>query len=175
MLARTVDQLRAVVHDPLDGALLLEMSDGYPGKTAVDLQPLNQDRLRNELEGRDFFQDTVVNGLVEDNGVDCLVLDLSLGPLLLLCGFTAARGGGLGCGFWGLRDESSQLLCGERADAIQSEEGQSIKISCSGSTTGSPGVAFRTPRWLGGQEDRENSPCRWGEEVVGKGRPNGLR
>ena len=38
---RTVDQLRAVVHDSLNGALLLEMPDSYSGKTAVDLQPLN--------------------------------------------------------------------------------------------------------------------------------------
>jgi len=83
-----------MVHDPLNGALLLEMPDGHPGKTAVDLQPLNQDGLRDEFEGRNFFQDTVVDGLVEDNGVDGLVLDLSLGPLLLLCGFAAARGRG---------------------------------------------------------------------------------
>jgi len=77
------------VHNPLDGALLLEMPDSYPGETAVDLQPLNQDRLRDELERRNFFQDTVVDSLVEDNSVDCLILDLSLGPLLLLCGFSA--------------------------------------------------------------------------------------
>ena len=96
-----------MVHDPLDGALLLKMPDGHPGKTAVDLQPLNQDRLRDELEGRNFFQDTVVDGLVEDDGVDSLVLDLSLRPLLLLCGFAAARGSGLSCGFWGLRDENT--------------------------------------------------------------------
>jgi len=83
------------MHDPLDGALLLEMPDGHPGKTAVDLQPLDQNRLRDKLEGRDFFQDTVVDDLVEDNGVDCLVLDLPLGPLLLLCGFSATRGSGL--------------------------------------------------------------------------------
>lgn len=83
------------MHDPLDGAFLLQMPDGHPGKAAVDLQPLNQDRLRNKLEGRNFFQNTVVDGLVEDNGMDCLVLDLSLGPLLLFCGFTATRGSGL--------------------------------------------------------------------------------
>ena len=84
------------MHDPLNGPLLLEMPDSYPGKTAVDLQPLNQDRLRDELEGRNFFQDTVVDDLVEDDGVDCLVLDLSFGPLLLLCRFAAARSSGLG-------------------------------------------------------------------------------
>ena len=83
------------MHDPLNGTLLLEMPDGHPSKTAVDLQSLNQDGLRDEFEGRNFFQDTVVDGLVEDNGVDGLVLDLSLGPLLLLCGFAAARGSGL--------------------------------------------------------------------------------
>jgi len=102
-----------VVHDPLDTALLLEMPDGYSGETAVDLQPFNQDRLRDELEGRDFFEDTIVDGLVEDNGVDGLVLDLPLGPLLLLCGFAATRGGGLSCGFWGLQDENCQLLQGK--------------------------------------------------------------
>jgi len=87
-----------VVHDPLDGALLLEMPDGHSGETAIDLQSLNQDRLRDKLEGRNFFQDTVVDGLVKDDGVDCLVLDLSLGPLLLLCGFSA-RGSRLSCAF----------------------------------------------------------------------------
>ena len=90
------------MHDPLDGTLLLEVPDSHPGKTAIDLQPLNQDRLRNELEGWDFFQDTVVDGLVEDDGVDCLVLDFSFGPLLLLGRLATARGSGLCCGFWGL-------------------------------------------------------------------------
>ena len=101
------------MHDPLDSALLLEMPDGYSGETPVDLQPFNQDRLGDELEGWNFFQDTIIDGLVEYNGVDCLVLDLSLGPLLLLCGFAATRGRGLSCGFWGLQDENSQLLQGK--------------------------------------------------------------
>ena len=38
---RTINQLRAVVHNPLDRALLLEVPNGYPGQTAVDLQPLD--------------------------------------------------------------------------------------------------------------------------------------
>jgi len=100
------------VHDPLDGPLLFEMPDGHPGKAAVDLQPLNQDRLRDELEGRNFFQNTVVDSFVEDNGMNCLVLDLSFGPFLLLCGFAATRGSGLGCGFGGLQNENCQF-CGE--------------------------------------------------------------
>lgn len=134
------------MHDPLDGALLLKMPDGHPGKTAVDLQPLNQDRLRDELEGRNFFQDTVVDGLVEDDGVDSLVLDLSLRPLLLLCGFAAARGSGLSCRFGGLRDENSQRLHSKRMDAIQSKEFESIIISCSGSIIGLSCIAYRTSR-----------------------------
>lgn len=104
------------MHDPLDGAFLLEMPDSYPGETAVDLQPLNQDRLRDELEGRDFFQDTVVDGFVEDNSMDCLVLNLSLGPLLLLCGFSA-RGSRLSCAFGRLWAKIVRS-CG---DDIQSE------------------------------------------------------
>ena len=92
----TVNQLGAVVHNPLDGALLLEMPDSYPTKTAVDLQPLNQNRLRDKLEGRNFFHDAVVDDLVEDDGMDCLIFDLPFRPLLLLGGFSAARSSGLG-------------------------------------------------------------------------------
>jgi hypothetical protein len=42
---RTVNQLRTVVDNSLDGPLLLEMPDSYPGEAAIDFQPLNQDRL----------------------------------------------------------------------------------------------------------------------------------
>jgi hypothetical protein len=42
---RTVNQLRTVVYNSLNGSLLLQMPDSYPGETAIDLQPLNQDRL----------------------------------------------------------------------------------------------------------------------------------
>jgi hypothetical protein len=147
------------VHDPLNGALLLEMPDGYPGKTTVDLQPLNQDRLRDELEGWNFFQNTVVDGLVEDDGVDCLVLDLSLGPFLLLCGFTATRGCRLGCGFGGLKNENCQLWGGKRVDVIQREDPQSIIISRPRSTTEPPDATCGTTRWPGRQENAGHSPC----------------
>jgi len=117
------------VHDPLNGTLLLEMPDGQPGKAAVDLQPLNQNRLRDKLEGRNFFHDAVVDGLVEDNGMDCLVLDLSFRPLLLLCGFST-RGSGLGCGFGGLSDENRQLLRNER-DRCYPKSRVAIHHNCS--------------------------------------------
>ena len=90
MWIRTVDQLVAVVHNPLDLPLLLQVPDGYPRKTPVDLQTLDEDALADEAEGRDLLEDTVVGRLVEDNGVLRLVLDLALGPLLLLCGLATA-------------------------------------------------------------------------------------
>ena len=73
-----------MVHNPLDLPLLLQVPDGYPCKTPVDLQTLDEDALADEAEGRDLLEDTVVGRLVEDNGVLRLVLDLALGPLLLL-------------------------------------------------------------------------------------------
>ena len=82
-----------MVNDPLDLPFLLQVPDGYPRQGAVDLQPFDEDGLADEAEGGDLLQDTVVGGLVEDDGVLCLVLDLALGPLLLLCGLAAA-----GCG-----------------------------------------------------------------------------
>ena len=91
MRIRTIDQLAAVVHDPLNLPLLLQVPDGYPRKTPVDLQTLDEDALADEAEGRDLLEDTVVGRLVEDNGVLRLVLDLALGPLLLLGSLAAAR------------------------------------------------------------------------------------
>lgn len=95
-----------MVHDPLDLALLLQVPDSYPCQTPVDLQPLDEDRLADETEGGDLLQDTVVGRLVEDDGVLRLVLDLALGPLLLLCGLAAAGGRGC-CLSLGLQDGST--------------------------------------------------------------------
>ena len=95
-----------MVHDPLDLALLLQVPDSNPRQGAVDLQPLDEDGLADEAEGGDLLQDTVVGGLVEDDGVLRLVLDLALGPLLLLCGLAAAGGRGC-CLSLGLQDGST--------------------------------------------------------------------
>ena len=78
-----------MVYDPLDLTLLLKVPDSYPRQAPVDFQPLNEDGLADEAEGGDFLQDTVVRWLVEDDGVLRLVLDLALGPLLLLCSLAA--------------------------------------------------------------------------------------
>ena len=78
------------MNDPLDLTLLLQVSYGNTRQRTVDFQSLDKDGLGDETEGGDFFEDTVVGGLVEGDGVLGLVLDLSLGPLLLLCGLAAA-------------------------------------------------------------------------------------
>ena len=106
-----------MVHDPLDLALLLQVPDSYPCQTPVDLQPLDEDGLADETEGGDLLQDTVVGRLVEDDGVLRLVLDLALGPLLLLCGLAAAGGRGC-CLSLGLQDGSTSQcpLVSSRSD-----------------------------------------------------------
>lgn len=78
------------MYNGLDKLLPLEVADGNAGERAVDLETLDEDALADELEGGDFLQNTVVGGLVEDNGVLGLILDLSLGPLLLLRGLASA-------------------------------------------------------------------------------------
>ena len=65
------------------------MTDSNTGKTAIDFEPLDEDALADETEGGDFLEDTVVCRLVKNDGVLGLVLHLSLGPLLLLCGLAA--------------------------------------------------------------------------------------
>jgi len=73
-----------VVNNTLDLALLLQVSDGNPCKTAVNFQPLDEGGLGNHSEGRNFLQYTVIGSFVEGDDVLGLILDLSLGPFLLL-------------------------------------------------------------------------------------------
>lgn len=88
-----------MMHDLLDRALLRQVPDRNARQAAVDLEALDEDGLADELEGGDLLQDTVVRGLVEDDGVLCLVLYFALGPLLLLCGLAAGGWRGCFCGF----------------------------------------------------------------------------
>ena len=85
-----------MVNDPLDLPFLLQVPDGYPRQGAVDLQPFDEDGLADEAEGGDFFEDAVVCGFVEDDGVLGFVLDFALGPFLFGFGFSASGGC---CGF----------------------------------------------------------------------------
>ena len=86
-LRRTVDQLSMMMDNAFNCTLLLKMPDCNPSKTTVDLEPLDKDALGDESEGWRLLEDTIVGGLVKSDGVLCLVLDLSLRPLLLLCSF----------------------------------------------------------------------------------------
>ena len=79
------------MYDLLDMSLLRKLADSNARKRAVDFQPLDEDALADEAEGRDLLDDTVERRLVEDDGVLRLVLDLALGPLLLLGSLAAAR------------------------------------------------------------------------------------
>jgi len=87
----TVDQLAAVVDNPLDLSLFLQMTDGNASEAPVNFESLDKDTLADETESGNFLEDPVICRLVKDNGVLRLVLNLSLRPLLLLCGLAAAR------------------------------------------------------------------------------------
>ncbi len=81
-----------MVHNPLDLTVPLEMLDSNTCQRAVDLQPFDEDALADEAEGGNLLHDTVVQWLVEGDGVLGLIFDLSLGPLLLFRRLSAARG-----------------------------------------------------------------------------------
>ena len=114
-----------MVHDPLDLPLLLQVPDRYPGQAPVHFQTFDEDGLADEAEGRDFFEDTIVCGLVEDDGVLCLILDLALGPLLLLCGL-AATARGRCCFCLGLSDAKRHVSI---SSPIQMKMDQSIAVT----------------------------------------------
>lgn len=59
-----------------------ELADSSAGKGAVDAETVNKDGGRDQLVGGDLLHQLVVGGLVEDDGVVGLVLNLSLGPFL---------------------------------------------------------------------------------------------
>jgi hypothetical protein len=67
-----------VVDNALNRTLLLKVSDCDSSETAINLKSLYEDALGDESEGWRFLEDTVVGGLVQGDGVLCLVLDLSL-------------------------------------------------------------------------------------------------
>lgn len=88
-IIHTVDELSGVVNNFLDEALLGQVSDDHSRQRSVDLQAFDKDGLGDESEGRDILEDTIVGRLVENDGVLCLILDFSFGPLLFLGGLAA--------------------------------------------------------------------------------------
>jgi hypothetical protein len=75
---RTVNQLSMMVDNALNRTLFLKVSDCNPSETAIDLESLNEDALGDESEGWCFLEDTIIGGLVQGDGVLCLVLNFSL-------------------------------------------------------------------------------------------------
>lgn len=78
-----------MMHNRLDQVFLLQVPDSDTRQRTVNFKTFDEDALANEFECRDFFEDTVVSGLVECDGVDGLVFDLALRPLLFLCCLSA--------------------------------------------------------------------------------------
>jgi hypothetical protein len=72
-----------VARDGLDQTLSFELTNSNTGQRTVQLKTINQNRLRDELVGRNFLEQTVIGRLIEDNQVVGLVLDLLGRPLLL--------------------------------------------------------------------------------------------
>lgn len=69
------------------------MTNSETGQATIYFETFSENALADEFEGGDFFEDTIVGGLVKRDRVYGLVLDLSLRPLLLLCRFSTCSGG----------------------------------------------------------------------------------
>ena len=59
-----------------------QLADSEAGQGTADTETVDQDRGRNQLVGGDLLNELVVGGLVEDDGVVGLILNLTLGPFL---------------------------------------------------------------------------------------------
>jgi hypothetical protein len=79
-----VDHLTSVLADATNGTFFFQMSDSGTSQRTVDAETINQDSGGDELVGWGFLDELIEDSLVENDGVVGLILDLSLGPLLLL-------------------------------------------------------------------------------------------
>lgn len=80
----TVDLHLAVGDNGLDHALLLEVGNALACQRAVHLHSVDESSDSDETVRLDILVELVGGGLVEQDGVLGLVLDLALRPLLLL-------------------------------------------------------------------------------------------
>lgn len=78
----TVDLHLAVSDDGLDDALLLKVGKALAGQRTVDLHSVDEGGDGDEAVGRDILVELLGSGLVENDGVLGLVLDLALGPFV---------------------------------------------------------------------------------------------
>jgi len=73
------------MYNRLDQILVFQMFDSKTSQGAAYPETLNEDALADEFEGGNLLHDTVIGGFIEVDSMLGLVLDLALGPLLLLC------------------------------------------------------------------------------------------
>jgi hypothetical protein len=79
----TVDLHLAVSDHRLDDALLLEVGKALSCQRAVDLHSVDEGGNGDETVRLHILVELLRGGLVENDGVLGLVLDLSLGPLMM--------------------------------------------------------------------------------------------
>lgn len=77
----TVDLHLAVCNHRLDDALLLEVGKALSGQRTVDLHSVDEGGDGDQTVRLNILVELLRGGLVEDDGVLGLVLDLALGPL----------------------------------------------------------------------------------------------
>ena len=97
---RTVDVAGVVADNLLDGTLGLEVVQGLACERAVDLQAIDEDGDGDQTVGLDILVETLLEGLVEDDGVDGLVLHCSRKSTLAL-GFFVSDSLVAGCSWVG--------------------------------------------------------------------------
>lgn len=67
-----------------DDPLCFQLSQSLPGKTSIDLQPFHKNTHTHKSIRADFFEEFVVGGFIEEDGIVGFVLDFAFGPFLLL-------------------------------------------------------------------------------------------
>lgn len=76
----------------LNKSLGLKLGEHLAGGTTVDLHAVHEDGSGDQFVGGNLLQELIHGRLVNDNRIVALLLDLSLGPLLLL-GLSGGVGG----------------------------------------------------------------------------------
>jgi hypothetical protein len=57
------------MYDPLDKSFLLKVTDSNTSQATINFETFNENTLADEFESGDFFEDTVVGGLVKRDSV----------------------------------------------------------------------------------------------------------
>ena len=83
-----------------DNPLCFQLSQSLPCQTSIDLQSFHEDTDTHKSIRADFFEEFVVGGFIEEDGIVGFVLDFAFGPFLLL-GWEGSvwSGNGMGTSF----------------------------------------------------------------------------